>query len=79
MTHRPIPGGYVDNQHLARALTANRRMRRIVGCVLSERPGAERLAFLLAQLAYELGEQAHALQEMDKLRKQRVSEKQGRV
>ncbi|NOZ27988.1 MAG: hypothetical protein GXP39_08050 [Chloroflexi bacterium] len=74
MTHKPIPGGYVDNQHLARAMAANHKMRRIVGLILSERPGVERMAILLAQMAYELGEQANALQEMDKIRKSRKEE-----
>ena len=70
---RPIPGGYLDRQLLARAMRDNTTARKIVGAILQERPGPERLALMLAQLAHHLADQADALKEMDAMRRREAT------
>ncbi|MCD6289998.1 MAG: hypothetical protein J7M34_05790 [Anaerolineae bacterium] len=65
---RPIPGGYLDRQMLNRAMRANTAARRIIGRILQDRPGPERLALMMAQLAHHLADQADALNEMGRIR-----------
>ncbi|HEY66240.1 MAG TPA: hypothetical protein G4O02_16940 [Caldilineae bacterium] len=67
---RPIPGGYLDRQLLNRAMRANTAARGIIGRILQEQPGPERLALMLAQLAHHLADQAEALNEMDRIRRE---------
>ena len=68
---RPVPGGYLDRRLLSRARRANTIARRILGVILDDPPGPDRLALMLAQIAHVLGEQAEALNEMARIREPR--------
>ncbi len=71
---RPVPGGYLDRQLLNQAIRANKEAQRVIGRILQDRPGPERLAILLAQMAHLLGDQGAALREMEAIRLRRERE-----
>jgi len=68
---KPKPRGYVDNQCLARAQRANRR---IVGHVQrivdqGDRMSVQRLLNTLTRIALDLADQSDALAEMERIRR----------
>ena len=67
-----IEGGYNDRYLLNKAIQHNRRCREILGRIIENRLGVEGLKGLLLILAYELGEQAAALnQELTRIHPRR--------
>lgn len=73
---KPVPGGYLDRQLLSKAIRKNTAARSIIGRILEDPPGPERLALMLAQIAHLLGEQAEALREMESMRRSGMTQHQ---
>ena len=68
MPYKRQPQGYCDNEHLNRALRANRRARDLVRRILDEQPARGLLYQFLAELAYALAEELDALTAMNQIR-----------
>lgn len=73
MTTDPVPGGYLDRQHVQRARQANNRCRQIVGQMMRGNLNQAQVLNLLLELTFELGEQNNALHEMLHIRARQAS------
>ena len=63
------PNGYHWNQEITRARNANQEIRQILTRIIETEPGPNTLNLLITRLALAVGENDHAINEIDRISK----------